>query len=167
LDPSDPDILYNLRFANSRTQDKIQAPEPGALEKAFWAWHSLLTLEQGLWVCFIAFSGLFVFAAGWFFLPGALRFPFLAGVILSGTALLSMGPSVVYKMVQAETLEYAIVLQPSLEILSGPGEHFQVLAKVHEGAKFEIIAVEGEWASVKLMNGMGGYVRLKGLGRLG
>ncbi len=167
LAPSDPDIQYNLRFANSRTQDKIQPPEPGALEKAAWEWHSLLTLDQGLWVCLAAFSGLFLFAAAAIFLSPAWKGLSIAGLALSALALLAVAPSVTYKIIRAETRSFGIVLEPSVEILSGPGEHFQVLAKVHEGAKFEILSIEGEWASVKLMNGMGGYVRLKGLGRLG
>jgi uncharacterized protein YgiM (DUF1202 family) len=70
------------------------------------------------------------------------------------------------KIKDQETLRYAIVLKPAIEMFSGPGETFQVLTQVHEGTKFEIVETRGDWVSVKLANGKGGFVRLSDLGKV-
>ena len=54
----------------------------------------------------------------------------------------------------------------AIEMFSGPGETFQVLTQVHEGTKFEIVETRGDWVSVKLANGKGGFVRLSDLGKV-
>jgi uncharacterized protein YgiM (DUF1202 family) len=81
-------------------------------------------------------------------------------------AMLSLVPSLAMKIKDQETLRYAIVLKPAIEMFSGPGETFQVLTQVHEGTKFEIVETRGDWVSVKLANGKGGFVRLSDLGKV-
>ena len=81
-------------------------------------------------------------------------------------ALLAFSPSLFYKIHQQESEEYGIVLSQSVEMYSGPGENYQVLAKVHEGTRFEIVELHGEWLSVKLANGKGGYVKADRLGKV-
>ena len=87
-------------------------------------------------------------------------------ILLVLLGLAAFSPSLFYKIRQQETEQYGIVLQPSIEMFSGPGENYQVLAKVHEGVKFEIVERRGEWLSVKLANGKGGYVRAAQLGKV-
>ena len=81
-------------------------------------------------------------------------------------ALLAFSPSLLYKIHQQETEQYGIVLQPTIEMFSGPGETYQVLAKIHEGTRFVIVEQRGEWLSVKLANGKGGFVRANQLGKV-
>ena len=100
------------------------------------------------------------------FLTSFLRWLSATAAVLSLLALLAFSPSLLYKIHQQENEVYGIVLQPAVDMLSGPGENYQVLAKVHEGTRFEIVEQRGEWLSVKLANGKGGFVRANQLGKV-
>ena len=166
LDPNDADIAYNLRFANAQTVDKNPVPETGVLTRILWSLHSAYSINGGLWTAL----GLSTFL----FLAGCLALyagPALRGVLYAamGLALLggaALAPSLAYKIKQQESVQYGIVLKPSLEMYSGPGDNYQVLTKVHEGTKFEIVETHGDWVSVKLLNGKGGFVRYADLGKV-
>lgn len=166
LAPNDEDIAFNLRFANAQTVDKNPVPEPNALTKSLWMIHSSYSINQGLWMAMGLFTGLFLLAILALYAGPGLRGVLVAGCVLAALALGALAPSLVYKVKQQETLQYGIVLAPALEMYSGPGDTYQVLTKVHEGTKFEIVEVHGDWASVKLLNGKGGYVRLADLGKV-
>ena len=166
LAPDDEDIAFNLRFANAQTVDKNPVPEANVLTKALWIVHSAYSINQGLWAAAVLFAGIFLAATLALFAGSALRGLLYTAIGLGVLGLAALVPSLAYKVKQQETLEYGIVISPSLEMFSGPGDTYQVLTKVHEGTKFEIVEVHGEWASVKLLNGKGGYVRLADLGKV-
>lgn len=166
LAPEDADIAFNLRFANAQTVDKNPVPESNLLTKVLWAVHSAYSINQGLWVALVLFAGCFLLALWALYAGGALRSVLITGIVLGALAFLALVPSLLYKVRQQETVRYGIVLTPSLEMYSGPGDNYQVLTKVHEGTKFEIVEVRGDWASVKLLNGKGGYVRYADLGKV-
>lgn len=166
LAPDDEDIAYNLRFANAQTIDKNPVPEANVFARALWVFHSAYTINQGLWAAALLFGGIFLAATLALFAGSALRGLLITAIGFAVLGLAALVPSLAYKVKQQETLEYAIVISPTLEMYSGPGDTYQVLTKVHEGTKFEIVEVQGEWASVKLLNGKGGYVRLADLGKV-
>jgi len=166
LAPDDEDVAYNLRFANAQTVDKNPAPEPNLVTKVLWGLHSAFSIDAGLWTALGLFAGLCLLASAAVFAGTALRTVLFSAMGLVGLALFGLAPSLAYKIRQQETLEYGIVLKPALEMYSGPGENFQLLTKVHEGTKFVIVETRGGWASVKLLNGKGGYVRLADLGKV-
>jgi uncharacterized protein YgiM (DUF1202 family) len=87
-------------------------------------------------------------------------------MVLAALVLLAISPSLYFKIREQESLQYGIVLKPAVEMFSGPGENFQILTQVHEGTKFEIVETRGDWVSVKLANGKGGFVRLADLGKV-
>lgn len=166
LNPDDEDIQFNLRFVNAQIVDKNPVTETNVLTKVLWFLHSSYSINQGLWICLGLFAGIFLSGLAILFAGSALRgllYTLMAILIL---AELTIGPSLFYKVKQQESLQYGIVLKPSVEMFSGPGESFQVLTKVHEGTKFEIVETRGEWVSVKLANGKGGFVRLADLGKV-
>jgi tetratricopeptide (TPR) repeat protein len=166
LHPNDPDIEQNLKFARARIADKTTEAPANFLTRALWGLHSSYTINQGLWLAFGLFSALFfgiyliLVAPSWLRILGSL------GVTLLALGLLALIPSLVYKIQQQENVVGAIVLKPVLEIYSGPGDNYQLLARVHEGTKFTLEQVSGDWASVKLSNGTGGWVRYAELGKI-
>lgn len=166
LEPDDEDIAYNLRFAGAQTVDKNPAPENNALTRVLWALHSSYSINAGLWICLGLFSAIFAAAIAALYAGAALRGVLFGAMGIMGLALLVFGPSVAYKVKQQESVQYGIVLKPVVEMFSGPGENFQLLTKVHEGTKFQIVETRGEWVSVKLLNGKGGYVRYADLGKV-
>ncbi len=166
LAPEDEDIAFNLRFANAQTADKNPEPEANLLTKVLWKLHSAFSINQGLWAAAGLFSAGFLLAALSLYAGAALRGVLVGAAVLCFIALAALSPSLVYKIKQQESVQYGIVLAPAVEMYSGPGDSFQLLTKVHEGTKFEIVEVRGDWASVKLLNGKGGYVRLADLGKV-
>jgi tetratricopeptide (TPR) repeat protein len=166
LDPNDQDVAYNLRFVNANIIDKNPAPEINALTKALQFAHSAFSINEGLWIVLGLFTLIFVAGMAALYAGTALRGALITAIVLAALALLVISPSLILKIKEQETLQYGIVLKPAVEMFSGPGETFQVLTQVHEGTKFEIVETRGEWVSVKLANGKGGFVRLTDLGKV-
>jgi tetratricopeptide (TPR) repeat protein len=166
LDPNDEDVAYNLRFVNANIIDKNPAPETNALTKALSFAHSAFSINEGLWIVLGLFTLIFLSATLALYAGAAFRGALIGAIALCGIALLAITPSLAFKIKEQETLQYGVVLKPAVEMFSGPGESFQVLTQVHEGTKFEIVETRGEWVSVKLANGKGGFVRLADLGKV-
>lgn len=166
LSPNDEDVAFNLRFANAQTLDKNPVPEPNVITKSLWLLHSSYSINQGLWIALGLFSALFLAATLALYAGPALRGMLVTTCVLGVLGMAALVPSLAYKIRQQETVEYGIVITPSVGMYSGPGDTYQLLTKVHEGTKFEIVEVHGDWASVKLLNGKGGYVRLADLGKV-
>ena len=166
LSPLDEDVLYNLRFAQSQVADKIPEPESNLLTQALWHLHASYSIRAGIWMAFALFTLAFTGIAASLFLASFLRWLSVAVTVVSILILLAFSPSLIYKVHQQENEQYGIVLQPAIDMLSGPGDNYQVLARVHEGTRFEIVEQRGEWLSVKLANGKGGFVRSNQLGKV-
>jgi tetratricopeptide (TPR) repeat protein len=166
LSPLDEDINFNLRYAQSRVVDKIPDPEPNLLTKVLWQLHAGYSLRAGLWAAFALFALVLAGISAAVFFSSFLRGLSIVMATCSLLALLAFSPSLLYKIHQQETGQYGIVLQPTIEMFSGPGETYQVLAKIHEGTRFVIVEQRGEWLSVKLANGKGGFVRANQLGKV-
>lgn len=166
LDPNDPDIAYNLRFVNAQIQDKVPAPEENFLTRALSYAHAAFSINQGLWIELGLFTFLGLAAILCLYVGTALRTALAVLMVVAGLGMLTLAPSLAMKIKDQETLRFAIVLKPSVDMYSGPGENFQVLTQVHEGTRFEIVETRGDWVSVKLANGKGGFVRLADLGKV-
>ena len=67
---------------------------------------------------------------------------------------------------QQETIGRAVVLEPVAELYSGPGEKHELLFRAHEGTVFDIVERRGEWLSVKLPDGKGGFIRAQKTGEV-
>ena len=166
LTPLDEDILSNLRFAQAQLADKIPEPESNLLTRLAWNVHAGYSVRSGVWAAFGLFTLAFAAVAAALFLASFLRWLSILIAVISSLALIAFSPSLGYKIHQQETVQIGIVLQPAIEMFSGPGENYQVLAKVHEGTRFEIVEQRGDWLSVKLANGKGGFVRANQLGKV-
>lgn len=166
LDPNDEDVAYNLRFVNAQIIDKNPAPETNALTRAIALAHSAFTINEGLWIALGLTALIFLAAILALYAGAAFRGALIAVMVLGALALLALTPSLVIKIKEQESVQYGIVLKPAVEMFSGPAETFQVLTQVHEGTKFEIVETRGDWVSVKLANGKGGFVRLADLGKV-
>jgi tetratricopeptide (TPR) repeat protein len=158
LAPSDADIAFNLRFVQSRTVDKAPASPDNALTRALWSLHAGYSLRAGVWAAgFLWLLGFSALAAGLF--AGTAGRIALGGVAaLAFGALLLFSPSLVYRVQQHETSRRAVVLASVAEVYSGPGENQELLFRAHEGTVLDIVESRGEWLSVKLPDGRGGFI---------
>ncbi|MBF0431857.1 MAG: tetratricopeptide repeat protein [Fibrobacteria bacterium] len=166
LAPTDKDIQANLKFANAQTIDKHPAPNYNLFTKIIWGLHSGYNLNHALWAMLILFSVIFILAMLSLFLSPGLKLFTRVFIVLCLVPLVVIAPSAILRIKAQETSRFSIVLSPVLELYSGPGDGYQVLSRVHEGTKFEIEKITGDWAKVKLPNGKGGYVKITGLGMI-
>lgn len=157
LDPRDPDIRNNLRFANAVKQDRD--PEAGSLvwqavERAF----AYPTLNE---LC-VVFSALLVLL----FSLGVVRLrrtgPATAGwtalLALCATLLLADTVLLTARVYYRSTVREAIVTAPEGTARSGPGRDQTAVFVVHEGTKLRLERQQSEWLLSRLANGLGGWL---------
>lgn len=159
LDPSDEDILFNLKIANSRIVDKIDVVPDLFFER--W-WKSLYTLFPGdtwAWLS-ILFTALFLIALGLFVLSvksvqkkvgfySALLFLFLT----------FFGYAFAYKNHFRQSHHtHGIVFEPSVTVKSSPDENSVDLFVLHEGTKVQLSDSLNSWVKIKIANGSVGWM---------
>jgi len=69
---------------------------------------------------------------------------------------------VTWERLEGERL--AVVLDPAVEVLAGPGENNASLFTVHEGLTLTIRAERPDWVQVSLPNGLNGWIPRTALG---
>jgi tetratricopeptide (TPR) repeat protein len=166
LSPDDPDIIANLRFANSSIIDRLPQQQESFIGAMMVRAHTMLSLSTQLWVllallfivsgCIIAiiYIGQSNFRLWLIYLSSIL---FIASIFL--------GTSAGIKIYTKENVSYAIVLSPALDAKNQPNGN-KVLFTVHEGIKFRIRKTINDWALVSLPTGVSGWVQTSSLGRI-
>lgn len=159
LNPSDEDILFNLKVANSRIVDKIDVVPDLFFER--W-WKSLYTLFSGdtwAWLS-IVFIALFLLALGVFLLSGRpviKRSGFYSALFLLLLGLLSY--TFAYKNHYRQTHHtHGIIFEPSVTVKSSPDENSVDLFVLHEGTKVQLSDSLNSWVKIKIANGSVGWV---------
>ncbi len=165
LDPGDPDIQANLRFANRNIVDRIPEPERGFAGTIIHRLHTVLPLGAQLWLLFSLLTLTAVLYSLWLFASHNARLwlVYLAGLCI--LLLVIVGTSTGIRVYQRENIRYAVVLSNDVDALNGPNGN-KVLFTAHEGTKFRIRKVVEKWSLVSLPNGVGGWVRNNALGKI-
>ena len=160
VDPSYADARYNLEFAKSLTQDKIDSvPEfflrswmrrmCWSLPSDSWAWISL--------VCFAILLGcvlLFLLARG-----SGRKWGFFAGI----AALALMVFALVFASWQKRDFfraDGAVIMLPVVSVKSSPSDaETKNLFILHEGTTVELLDSVGDWCNVRLSDGREGWLK--------
>lgn len=159
LNPGDEDINYNIRFANSKTTDKIdQIPE---FFVTAW-WHNFIL---GFSANTLAVLCVLFLLAGF----GALilyLFANSAGIkkasFYSGIALIVIG--FIFIFMANRQVNYfnghhqAIVFTSSVTAKSSPDASAKPLFVVHEGTKVNVMQTNDNWIEIGLPNGNAGWI---------
>ena len=160
LDPSDPDIRYNLEFARSLTQDRIdEVPEfilktwmrkMGYLMSSnAWAVLSLFLLAAALALILLFLLGPTV---------GARRWGFFTGLVALLLALCAWGFAR-SQMADAGRHDEAIVLRPVTSVTSSPStDAAKSLFILHEGTKVRVLDNVSGFTSIELADGRRGWI---------
>jgi tetratricopeptide (TPR) repeat protein len=153
LDPRDPDVAANLRFARSYRVDKVLA-DPGpfarALDDAFHRLSRREAAELAAVACLLAA----LLLALWIVRRRSL---FAIAASLCGLVALF---GVVTQQVWAGEIAArpAVVVVPEVNALSGPGPEFKQILLVHDGTEVRIREARGAYLLVQLPGGGGGWV---------
>ena len=161
LDPSYSDARYNLDFANSFAQDKIEPVPEFILKTAMrkvcymmdsnaWAVVFLILLAATL-----AMAVVFLMSST----SGARKTGFFSAIALLVLALCSVSFSAWQKSdyIKADS---AIVMAPVASVKSSPSaEGSKDLFILHEGTKVTLIDEVGQWKNIELADGRQGWIK--------
>ncbi|MFW5793435.1 MAG: SH3 domain-containing protein [Bacteroidota bacterium] len=160
IDPSNENIIHNLRVANSRTVDKVE-PVPELFYEKWW--NSLKSMQNSdNW----AISGI-IFLFGFFFFTSLylLSKKLLLKKIAFYISLLLLFLNILcfvfaYKTYKIQTSDnFAIVMSIRTIVKSSPSDTSPDVFVIHEGTKFKITNKIGEWIEIKLANGNVGWIK--------
>ena len=165
LDPSYADARYNLEFARSLTQDRIDSvPEfflrswmrklCWTLPSDGWAWISLALLAVLLSLVLV-----FLLSRS----SAARKLGFFCGI----AALVLMVFALVFASWQRRDYlraDDAVVMKPVVPVKSAPsGADTKDLFILHEGTCVEVLDSVGDWCNVKLSDGREGWLKKDGI----
>ena len=160
LDPTNEDIKTNLQIANLTKVDKID-PVPqsvfvkwwqaakDSLRPNAWAWLSLTLLFLALVMLLVFFlSRTQTLRKAGFFLALIFFVAFVFAVIFAAQS-----------RHDYFTHDDAIIIAPSVTMMSAPTKSGQELLILHEGTKVKVVGSVDDWNKVRLSDGNIGWIK--------
>ncbi len=167
LNPSDPDIMHNLQFANTFVSDKINPlPEPFyvTLFKSISNWFSTNTWA---WISLIAFIIALATVYVNFLTSSILLSRFCKGVATFLVLIFMVsGVFAYYTYRNVSSHKEAIIMNDSVEVKSSPDEAGTMLFVLHEGTKVSIHEIFEDWVEIKIADGNTGWIQLKNIEKI-
>lgn len=160
LNPASEDAAYNLKIANEKTVDKIEAIP----ELFFYRWwksiYNLFPADSwaNIMIAFLLVA-LLGFALYKFMTTLSLRklgFSVFATALV--LALITWGLAASQRSYANQTT-HAIIMNSTVDILSAPSSGSSQLFVLHEGTKVKIENRSADWLEVALPNGNQGWVK--------
>ncbi len=159
LSPGDDDVVHNLKIANARTVDKIDA-----LPKFFifqW-WESLLALLSVTGWTYTAYIFYFLLLSSigiYFFTkkPALQRYSIYSGFV-SLLLLIVTASLLSVKLNRELNVRSAIVVGPTVTVKLSPDPTSNDAFVVHEGLKVREMNNVGNWVLIRLQDGKEGWI---------
>ena len=159
INPSNEDAAYNLELANNKTIDKVEAIPDLFLYRWWQAIYNFLSVDHWAKLTVILFTlallgfSLFLFSSA----ISLRKLGFYSILIFTFLALASWFLASQHnKAFSAE--KSAIIMLPTVNILSAPSEGSSQLFVLHEGTKVNIKDKTEGWLKVSLPNGNEGWI---------
>ena len=159
LDPSNEDIDFNLRVANSKIADKIE-PLPELFYKR-WYKGLVMIFAVDVWALLgivLLFTAL---GAGILYLASRVlllrKLGFWTGLVVMFLAIFSFIFAWSGSYITRSASE-AIIFAPTITVKSSPDEKSTDLFVIHEGSKVQIIDRIGTWYEIRIANGSVGWL---------
>lgn len=159
-DPSYSDARFNLEFANSLIQDKIE-PVPEFLLKV-WARKLSYIASSDAWAVWAFVFMLCALSLAVLFLTGGSialrRTGFYGGFVCVVLFVVSVSMSL-WQRGDYMKRDYAIVMSPVTSVKSSPStQSAKDLFILHEGTKVRVTDAVGEWRNITLSDGREGWI---------
>jgi tetratricopeptide (TPR) repeat protein len=165
LNPTDGDVKNNLRIANTKVIDKIDAKENmftnaiksglyGLFSTNGWAYATIIFLLTAalLFVLFISTSNVVLKRVG--FWTGSL---FVIGFVFS----LTVGYAALHNL---NKKTQAIIIAPEVKVFSEPNATSKSKFSLHEGTKVNVLSINPDYTAIQLANGNEGFIATPNLG---
>lgn len=162
VDPSFGDARFNLEFARTQVQDRIEELPEFFLE--VWSRKACWLLPSGVWawLCLFFFASflsmllLFLLGSG-----RARKAGFFVGIAMFLASLLCLNFAF-WQRTDALTHDGAIVVEAVTEVKSSPGSGVSLFV-LHEGTKVKMLETVGDWERIELSDGRQGWLRNRSL----
>jgi len=159
LAPGDEDINFNIRFANSKTSDKVE-PEPEFFATQWW--HNFILFFSA---STLAVLSILLFLAGFGVL---ILYLFTSSISLKkasffiGVTMVFVGLVMVFmanrQINYFSNHHQAIIFSSTVTVKSSPDASAKPLFVVHEGTKVTVMQTNDTWIEVELPNGNAGWI---------
>lgn len=158
IDPADEDVTANLKFVDSKLEFKVKSGEKGLT-----AWFNRMVYlfsadnwtRYGLILWVFAFFGFIAMRAQ--LIKRRLNIRIASWVALNlGIVCLVMG-YIHYTRVSGPTK--AVLVEGSVNIKASPADNSKTLGTFHEGARFKLHQVKGDWYEVSVDGNNHGWVK--------
>ncbi len=160
LDPSDSAANSNLAMVQKELIDRVVMPEDGPVGEP--PWHGFIRSLSVGWltaVFLVLYGATFVILIWrrlvsanvlrrllfWFIIP-LLCLVFLFGVLLGS------------RIYVQEIVHHGIVVSQTAGLREGPDRNAKMLMELHEGLKLQLLSEVGDYARVRLQNGVEGFL---------
>lgn len=159
LDPSDEDIRVNLEIANLAVVDKIN-PIPQSFLARWWdSLRSSFSADGWAWLSVVFFA--LLLASLFAFLMSRRMGLRKAGFFVGLIALLCLAFSVAFAIENHRALsrhDQAIVMTPTVTVMSSPSDQSVGLFVLHEGAKVRVLDSARDWNKIRIADGSVGWL---------
>ena len=166
LDPSNDDILHNLKYAQAMTRDKVDEDgEENPLLAGLFKAHHALSLKAQMWTLLGIFWVLALVAIARRISRSDRQKNILIGTlfVLSGIFCI-IAMSAGYKVFVAETEIEGVVTAKDADVTSAPSDKSQTLNTLSEGTTFEVLSEQGNFAEIRLGEKVRGFVKQSDIG---
>jgi tetratricopeptide (TPR) repeat protein len=155
LDPSDPDIRYNLRFLQEKARDKLDTRLP---QERFSAWSASRWFTERTLFWWMSIALVLVFSlVGWMLFTGKASLVSWMGTFILLIGALYPGLSLARVLWQAP--DWGAVRTAEVDVLASPTiRNAVVIFQLHEGAPFAVINESGDWFKIQLSDGKSGWI---------
>jgi len=165
LNPHDPDIQYNLELANLKVIDRIEMPPRFFLFDWWDAVKTYYSVPQLTRLLIIIFALTILFLIAWLYLKrDRVRRLMLSASLLLGLVTIFYAYILVIRIQEQKEHREAIVLSPSVTVLSAPDENSTDMFVLHEGVKVHLDEQRDVWVKISLPDGKTGWMKSDVLG---
>jgi len=168
LDPGAEDARFNLRVARQQAARRVTDELKGASAPPLW--HRVVTwLSPMVWAVLFLSAWWSIFAlllARRRVSDGPVRSGLVAAAGLMAVVALFSGVLLLGRGYYDQHVIQGVVLPDKLAVREGPGSDTKSTFALHAGFKVRILGRQGDWARIRLQNGLEGWAPGKALGQL-
>lgn len=159
LDPDDEEIKNNLAFAQNMRIDVIEPLPKTVFAKTYDATIGRLTPTGWAWTSVVFLVLLVLSFLGYYFsgMTRRKRLLFVGSLVMLGLTLFSFTAAYLTNSDQGSKRS-AIVFAEKMDVKSEPTASGSVSFELHAGTKLSIVAQDGNWCRIKLIDGKDGWV---------
>ena len=161
LDPSNDDVLHNLKYAQSMTRDKVEEDgEENPLLAGLFKAHHALSLKSQMWTLLGLFWAIALAAIARRISRSGKTKNILIGTMFALSSIFCIiAMSAGYKVFVAETEITGVVTAKDADVTSAPNDKSQTLNTLSEGTSFEVVSEQGNFVEIRLGEKVRGFVK--------